>query len=81
MFHFIFSTGNNNYPQEAMTNIRDKDKKKKQNTGLNLCFSAWTLPQKWDRWRDRCIFCNYLQIDFEQIVFKNCITIYKIEMF
>lgn len=45
MFHFIFSTGNNNYPQEAMTNIRDKDKKKKKHWPQLVFFCMDTTPK------------------------------------
>lgn len=46
MFNFVFSTGNNDCPQEAMTNIRDRQKKKKKKTGLDLCSSCMDTTLK-----------------------------------
>lgn len=47
MFHLIFSVGNNDCPQEAMSNIRDKNPNIKLTTTSVLY--AWTLPKKMDQ--------------------------------
>lgn len=81
MFHLVFSAGNNDCPQEAMTNIRNKQTKKNELTTTSI-LSAWILPPKNGiGGKINVFFVIIYKVDFDQIVFKHCIKIYKTEMF
>lgn len=81
MFNFVFSTGNNDCPQEAMTNIRDRQKKKTKNWPRLVFFLHGHYPKNGTGGEINVYFAIIYKVDFEQIVFKNCRTIYKIEIF